>query len=220
MRSSRAPIFRLTSPKGSGRSSSPRNPRSRSAGQDLCRDAGLGLARLSDGALSARLSRRSCPRSSTTPTSPSTARCSAVAPATRSLDARRASARQPCSAKLWARLYVAKYFPPEAKAKAEQLVANLLKAYDADIARSLDGRRKPGRRRWRRCTSSRRKIGYPDKWRDYSILQDRARRRSSRRHPARRFRMARELKRLDDPVDKAEWGMTPPTINAYYNPNR
>ena len=74
------------------------------------------------------------------------------------------------------KVYVARYFPPEAKAKAEALVANLLKAYDADIhtldwmspatkAKALD--------KLRQFTP---KIGYPDQWRDYSALRNRARR--------------------------------------------
>ena len=114
------------------------------------------------------------------------------------------------------KLYTAKYFPPEAKAKAEALVANL-KAYDQDIqtlawmspatrAKALD--------KLHRYTL---KIGYPDKWRDYSAY---AVARNDLVGDVQRgnvFEWNRELKRLDDPVDKTEWGMTPPTINAYYN---
>src|SRR6266446_4068972 len=62
------------------------------------------------------------------------------------------------------------------------------------------------------------KIGYPDKWRDYSLLK-------IDRGPfvlnavrAENFEFNRELKKIGKPVDRTEWGMTPPTVNAYYNP--
>jgi putative endopeptidase len=116
------------------------------------------------------------------------------------------------------KLYVAKFFPPEAKAKAEELVGNLLKAYDADI-RVLpwmtEATRQKALEKLHMFTPH---IGYPDKWRDYSaymvsrddLLGDVER--------GYQFEWDRERKRLDDPVDKSEWGMTPPTVNAYYTP--
>jgi len=116
------------------------------------------------------------------------------------------------------KLYVAKYFPPEAKAKALRLVDNLLKAYEADIktlswmtpetrAKALD--------KLHKFTP---KIGYPDKWRDYSALQiDRNGLIQSIQNTI-EFEWSRRLKRIDQPVDKTEWGMTPQTNNAYYNP--
>ena len=69
-------------------------------------------------------------------------------------------------------------------------------------------------------TRSRDKIGYPDKWRDYSTLDDRARlvlrERAARRASS---SVAATLARIGQPVDRTEWGMTPPTVNAYYNPS-
>ena len=63
------------------------------------------------------------------------------------------------------------------------------------------------------------KIGYPDKWRDYSLLK-------IDRGPyvmnvmrGDTFEVDRQLKKIGKPVDRSEWGMTPPTVNAYYNPN-
>jgi putative endopeptidase len=117
------------------------------------------------------------------------------------------------------KIYVAEYFPPEAKAKAKALVANLLKAYGDDIETlpwMSEATRKKALEKIRAFTP---KIGYPDKWRDYSALEiarddligDIQRRRA--------FDWNRDLKRLDDPVDKSEWGMTPSTVNAYYNPS-
>lgn len=115
------------------------------------------------------------------------------------------------------KLYVARYFPPEAKAKADALVTNLLKAYEEDIKMvswMSDATRTKALEKIHAFTP---KIGYPDHWRDYSgyvvkrddLIGD------IRRGTL--FEWNRELKRLDDLVDRTEWGMTPPTINAYYN---
>ena len=117
------------------------------------------------------------------------------------------------------KLYVAHYFPPEAKTKADQLVANLLKAYEADIqtlewmspatrAKALD--------KIRQFTP---KIGYPSHWRDYSDYQVKADDLIGDLQRGAQFEWNRQIKRINQPVDKTEWGMTPPTINAYYNPS-
>ncbi|HEV2650078.1 MAG TPA: M13 family metallopeptidase [Rhizomicrobium sp.] len=115
------------------------------------------------------------------------------------------------------RLYVAKYFTPAAKAKAEALVANLLKAYDADLHTltwmSAETRQK-ALDKLHKFTPH---IGYPDKWRDYSALAIDRHNLIGDVQAGRLFEWNREVKRLDDPVDKNEWGMTPPTINAYYD---
>ncbi len=117
------------------------------------------------------------------------------------------------------KLYVAKYFPPEAKAKAEALVGNLLKAYEADM-QTLDWMtpetRKKALEKLHQFTPH---IGYPDKWRDYSALSISRDDLVGDVKNAIEFEWNRELKRLDDPVDKSEWDMTPPTVNAYYNPS-
>ena len=77
----------------------------------------------------------------------------------------------------------------------------------------------PRRGRWTSSTRSRPKIGYPDKWRDYSALDGPAATTSSatsRRAAA--FELDRQLAKLGKPVDRDEWFMTPQTVNAYYNP--
>ena len=117
------------------------------------------------------------------------------------------------------KLYVAKYFPPEAKAKALALVRNLLKAYDADI-RTLSWMTPATRAKaLEKLHAMALKIGYPDKFRDYSAL---AIARNDLLRSAKNvnvFEWNRELRRIDGPVDRMEWGMTPPTNNAYDNFN-
>ena len=117
------------------------------------------------------------------------------------------------------KLYVARYFPPQAKAKADELVANLLKAYEADI-RTLDwmspATREKALEKLHLFTP---KIGYPTKWRDYSALTITRQDLIGDVQRAGEFEWNREVARINQPVDKAEWGMTPSTINAYYNPS-
>jgi putative endopeptidase len=114
--------------------------------------------------------------------------------------------------------YVAKYFPPEAKAKIRTLVQNLLAAYEEDLKTlpwMTEATRQKALEKVRRFTV---KVGYPDAWRDYSALTiDRGDLIGSVKN-ASRFEWNRDLHRIDGPVDKTEWGMTPPTVNAYYNP--
>jgi len=116
------------------------------------------------------------------------------------------------------KLYVAQYFPPEAKAKIRQLVDNLLKAYAADISTlswMSPATRDKALDKIRHFTV---KVGYPDKWRDYSALTIQPGELVHDVVDAEVFEWNRELRRIDAPVDRSEWGMSPPTINAYYNP--
>lgn len=116
------------------------------------------------------------------------------------------------------RLYVTRYFPPEAKAKALQLVKNLLAAYDADI-RTLSWMSDATRAKaLEKLHATQLKIGYPDMFRDYSALSIDGNLLADVKN-ATVFEWNRELRRIDDPVDRTEWGMTPPTNNAYNNPN-
>jgi len=117
------------------------------------------------------------------------------------------------------KLYVARYFPPEAKAKADQLVSNLLKAYEADI-QTLDwmspATRAKALDKIRQFTP---KIGYPDHWRDYSPYEVKRDDLVGNIQRATVYEWNRDVGRINQPVDKTEWGMSPPTINAYYNPS-
>jgi putative endopeptidase len=116
-------------------------------------------------------------------------------------------------------IYVAKYFPPEAKAKALDLVHNLLKVYEADL-QTLDWMTPETRQKaldkLHKFTPH---IGYPDKWRDYSAYTVTRDDLIADVQNGAAFEWNRELKRIDQPVDKEEWDMTPQTVNAYYNPS-
>ena len=116
------------------------------------------------------------------------------------------------------RLYVERYFPPEAKARMDDLVDNLRKAYQVSIE-SLDWMTPETRQRaLAKLDKFTAKIGYPKRWRDYSTL------RADRADLYGNFLRGnavnydRELAKLGSPVDRDEWFMTPQTVNAYYNP--
>jgi len=117
------------------------------------------------------------------------------------------------------KLYVARYFPPEAKAKADQLVANLLKAYEGDI-QTLDWMSPVTRAKaLEKIHQFTPKIGYPTKWRDYTPLKITRGDLVGDVQASALYEWNRDLARINQPVDKSEWGMTPSTINAYYNPS-
>ncbi|MDX1931680.1 MAG: M13 family metallopeptidase [Capsulimonadales bacterium] len=115
-------------------------------------------------------------------------------------------------------LYVQENFPPEAKEKALTLVRNLIGALKERIT-ALDWMSAPTKEQaLRKLGKIAIKIGYPDKWRDYSALEvatDSYWRNVARAHE---FETERLLRKIGKPVDRGEWGMTPPTVNAYYNP--
>ncbi|MGH7983085.1 MAG: M13 family metallopeptidase [Candidatus Udaeobacter sp.] len=118
------------------------------------------------------------------------------------------------------KLYVAFYFPPEAKARALELVNNLKEAL-ADRIKTLEWMDQPTKQQaLKKLAAMQVKIGYPSKWLDYSLLQiDRGPYVLNEMRSA-QFEANRELNKIGKPVDPTEWGMTPPTVNAYYNPNR
>lgn len=114
-------------------------------------------------------------------------------------------------------LYVQKYFPPEAKAHALVMVHNLISALHADLQTLPWMSPETRAQATAKLEAFAVKIGYPDKWRDYSALKiDRVSYLANQRH-ASAFDFERRLSKIGQPVDRTEWGMTPPTVNAYNN---
>ncbi|WP_374569013.1 M13 family metallopeptidase [Ideonella sp.] len=116
-------------------------------------------------------------------------------------------------------LYVAKHFPPEYKARMQELVGNLLASYKE----SIDGLAwmTPATKAQAQDKLSKymTKIGYPDQWRDYSKLEVRSGDALGNAQRSSRFEWDRIAAKAGKKVDRAEWGMTPQTVNAYYNPS-
>ena len=114
--------------------------------------------------------------------------------------------------------YVEKYFSPQAKQEAVKIVKQIQAAMEQDI-KSLP---------WMSATTKEQalaklhgmadKIGYPDKWRDYSKLEIVRGDNLGNFQRAKQFEFNRQLAKIGKPVDRGEWDMSPPTVNAYYNP--
>ena len=112
--------------------------------------------------------------------------------------------------------YVARVFPPSAKAEMQELVANLLEAYRVSIGR-LDWMSAETRNRaLEKLARFRSKIGYPDTWRDYSALVIARDDLMGNVRRAAAFEVDRQLRKLGAAVDRDEWLLTPQTVNAYY----
>jgi len=114
--------------------------------------------------------------------------------------------------------WVKQYFPPDAKANMEKLVAALEKALGQDI-QSLDWMSDATKKEAEaKLNAIQQKIGYPAKWRDYSTLVVKRDDLLGNVDRSAIFEEKRNLAKYGKPVDNMEWGMTPPTVNAYYNP--
>jgi predicted metalloendopeptidase len=114
------------------------------------------------------------------------------------------------------KLYTAKYFPAERKARMEALVQNLMAAYKDSID-TLDWMSPETKREAQaKLAKFTTKIGYPSKWRDYSALTVVSGDLAGNMRRAAEFKYKRNLAKLGQPVDREEWGMTPQTVNAYY----
>lgn len=115
--------------------------------------------------------------------------------------------------------YVARHFPPSAKAEVDELVANLVEAYRQSIGQ-LDWMTPETRARaLEKLDLFRPKVGYPETWRDYSALTIVREDLVGNVRRATAFETDRELRKLGEPVDRDEWYMSPQTVNAYYNPS-
>jgi len=116
------------------------------------------------------------------------------------------------------KLYVEQFFPPENKARMEKLVSNLIAAYRQSIE-TLDWMGPATKQQAQKKLSTlMTKIGYPNTWRDYSALVIRKDDLIGNIMRAHEFEYQRNINKLGKPVDRDEWGMTPQTVNAYYNP--
>ena len=118
------------------------------------------------------------------------------------------------------KLYVAKYFPPQNKARMQTLVQNLLEAYrrDIDTLDWMSADTKVGAQA--KLAKMLPKIGYPDRWRDYGALKISRDDLLGNVFRANEFEYRRNLAKLGKPVDHSEWGMHPQTVNASYNATR
>ena len=115
-------------------------------------------------------------------------------------------------------LYVEKYFPPAAKQRMLQLVDNLMVAYKQSIT-DLDWMTEETKEKALvKLSKFVPMIGYPDKWRDYSALEIKADDLIGNLHALAKFELDYMLAKIGKSVDRDEWGMTPQTVNAYYNP--
>ena len=115
-------------------------------------------------------------------------------------------------------LYVAQYFPPEAKARANELVNNVrnaLKARIENLGWMSPETKAKALEKWNKFLP---KIGYPDKWRDWSGLTITPDHYYTNVMAAAKFNYEYDKAKIGTPTDRYEWGMTPQTVNAYYNP--
>jgi putative endopeptidase len=116
------------------------------------------------------------------------------------------------------RLYVAKYFTPDAKARADTLVHNILAAYQVainELTWMSPATKAQAQQKLAKFTV---KIGYPDRWRDYGDLSVSPTDLIGNVMRSDQFQNADNWSRLGKPVERWRWGMTPQTVNAYYNP--
>ena len=116
-------------------------------------------------------------------------------------------------------LYVEKYFPPKAKERMVILVDNLkaaLKERITGLTWMSDVTKKEAIAKLEKINV---KVGYPDKWIDYSSMQVGTNSYYENMMNASRFSVKRDMDKIGKPVDRKEWGMTPQTVNAYYSPN-
>ncbi len=125
-----------------------------------------------------------------------------------------------CLGEALGKLYVEKRFPPEAKRRMDQMVKNVLEAYRIQFQK-LDWMSPATKEKaLAKLAMFTPKIGYPKKWRDYSPLEIRRDDLVGNIDRDAIYEWNRDLAKLGKPVDRDEWGMTPQTINAYYNPSQ
>tara|TARA_B100000953_G_scaffold58037_3_gene45849 strand:+ start:2894 stop:4960 length:2067 start_codon:yes stop_codon:yes gene_type:complete len=120
------------------------------------------------------------------------------------------------------KLYVEKHFPPEAKEKAQEMIANVIKAYEKRINNLSWMSEDTKKKAIEKLNTTTIKVGYPDEWEDYGDLEILGSKDGSYFQNvmnARKWSTAKNIAKLGEPVDKSEWFMSPQTVNAYYNPS-
>lgn len=118
------------------------------------------------------------------------------------------------------KVYVERAFPPEAKAKMEELVANVIAAFDSSIEElewMTPATREQAKQKLAKFSP---KIGYPDVWKDYSDLVVERGDHMGNLRRAIAWNWQQRIDKLGAPIDRTEWGMTPQTVNAYYSPTK
>ncbi len=118
------------------------------------------------------------------------------------------------------KLYVQEVFPPEAKARAKAIVDNLLKAMGERIKNVEWMSQTTKDAALKKLSTFGVKIGYPDRWKDYTGLTIKRDSYFNNVMRANEWATQDNLKKINQPVDQTEWGMTPQTVNAYYSPQR
>lgn len=116
------------------------------------------------------------------------------------------------------KVFVEKYYPPQAKAKTLEMVKQLEDALHRDIAGLPWMSETTKKQALIKLAAIQNKIGYPAKWRDYSTLKIEPGDALGNSLRANAFEVHRQLAKINKPLDRQEWLMTPPTVNAYYNP--
>ena len=114
--------------------------------------------------------------------------------------------------------YVARYFPPEAKARAQEMVKNILAAMSETVAQLDWMSPETKKKAQEKISTFNVKVGYPDKWKDYSSVSISRSAYFDDIEAASKFQVADAWSTIGKPVDRGRWGMTPPTSDAYYNP--
>ncbi|MNE07835.1 Neutral endopeptidase [compost metagenome] len=120
---------------------------------------------------------------------------------------------------LLGQLYVKQYFKPEAKERMLKLVDNLQKVYKSRIEKLDWMSAETKQKAIAKLEAFTKKIGYPDKWKNYDDVSIERNSYYVNNLSLAKHEYNEQLKKLSKPVDKTEWGMTPPTVNAYYNPS-
>jgi putative endopeptidase len=121
------------------------------------------------------------------------------------------------------KLYVEKMFPAEAKTKAKNMIQNVVRAYETRINNLSWMSPETKIKAIEKLNKMTIKIGYPDKWQDYSALEIKSPTEGGtyfdNMASVSRWANKKDIDKLSKPVDKSEWGMSPQTVNAYYNPS-